>query len=39
MSEAEVDAIKGVTLPAFEEAFMDAAGDDAKKIIDMLKQL
>lgn len=39
MSHSEVDTIKAVTLPAFEEAFMDAAGDDAKKIIDMLKQL
>jgi len=39
MTPAEVDAVKAVTLPAFEEAFMEAAGDDAKTIIDMLKDL
>ena len=39
LSPDEVEAMKTVTLPAFEEAFMDAGGDDAKEIIDMLKKL
>ena len=39
MTPAEVDAIKALTLPAFKEAFMEAAGDDATKIIDMLEKL
>jgi len=39
MSPAEIDTIKAKTLPAFEQAFKEAAGDDAQKIIDMLKQL
>lgn len=39
MTPVEVDAIKAVTLPAFKEAFTDAAGEDAKKIIDMLGKL
>jgi len=39
MTPAEIDAVKAVTLPAFKEAFMDAAGDDATKIIDMLEKL
>lgn len=39
MSPAEVDTIKSITLPAFEDAFLDAAGDDARKIIEMLKEL
>jgi TRAP-type C4-dicarboxylate transport system substrate-binding protein len=39
MTDDEVNAIKDLTLPAFEEAFKDAAGDDAQKIIDMLEKL
>ena len=39
MTPAEVNAIKDLTLPAFKEAFKKGAGDDAKKIIDMLKKL
>ena len=39
LSPDEVETMKRVTLPAFEEAFMDAGGDDAKEIIDMLKKL
>jgi len=39
MTPAEIEALKAVTLPAFEQAFMEAGGDDAKKIIEMLKKL
>ena len=39
MTPVEVNAIKDLTLPAFKEAFKKGAGDDAKKIIDMLKKL
>ena len=39
MTPAEIDTIKALTLPAFKKAFMDAAGDDATKIIDMLEKL
>ncbi|MCG6930030.1 MAG: TRAP transporter substrate-binding protein DctP [Desulfofustis sp.] len=39
MTPEEIEAIKAVTLPAFEKSFTEAAGDDAKKIIDMLNKL
>ena len=39
MTPAEVDAIKNVTLPAFKKEFIEAAGDDGKKIIEMLENL
>jgi hypothetical protein len=39
LTQAEIDAMKAVTLPAFENAFMEAGGDDAKKIVEMLKNL
>lgn len=39
MTPAEIDAIKAITLPTFEKEFMDASGDDAKKILAMIKKL
>lgn len=39
LTQAEIDAMKAVTLPAFEKAFMEAGGDDAKKILEMLKKV
>ena len=39
LDPAQIEAMKAVTLPAFEAAFMEEGGDDAKKILEMLKKL
>ena len=39
LNDAEVQAMKDITLPAFKEEFLKAGGDDAKEILDLIAKL